>query len=117
MASLVRLTSVVFLTVVCFLPFSTSFAALSSKALSPYVDGLDALNDGRWSDAPQPSHARSISPATIRTSPSPVESPTPWRKIFRARSRIWTAPNVGYARARTGTLDLRGRSHERHHRR
>ncbi len=33
-----------------FCPMS-SFATLSSKALAPYVDGLDALSEGRWSDA------------------------------------------------------------------
>jgi hypothetical protein len=51
MASLARLISAVFVIVACFASASTSFAVLSSKTLSPYVDGLDALNEGRWPDA------------------------------------------------------------------
>ena len=35
----------------CLLGATVAVAALSPKALNPYVEGLDALNEGRWPDA------------------------------------------------------------------
>jgi Flp pilus assembly protein TadD len=49
MTSLFRVTSTVIVAMFCISP--PCFAALTSKALLPYVQGLDALNEGRWSEA------------------------------------------------------------------
>lgn len=49
MTSLFRVTSTVIVAMICLSPPSS--AALTSKALSPYVQGLDALNEGRWLNA------------------------------------------------------------------
>ena len=51
MASSLRLVSILFSAALCLFSAAGSLAAVPSKALSPYVDGLDALNDGRWPDA------------------------------------------------------------------
>jgi Tfp pilus assembly protein PilF len=50
MASFRRFPLAGFLAAVCLLWPALSFA-LSSKSASPYMEGLDALNEGRWSDA------------------------------------------------------------------
>ena len=40
----------IFLTT-CLLSPSVSYSAIPAKATTPYIDGLDALNEGRWPDA------------------------------------------------------------------
>ncbi len=50
MASFRRFPLASFLATACLLWSALSFA-LSSKAAPPYMEGLDALNEGRWSDA------------------------------------------------------------------
>lgn len=50
MASFKRFLPAGFLVATCLLWPAISFA-LSPNAASPYVEGLDALNEGRWSDA------------------------------------------------------------------
>lgn len=51
MASFISFTSASLLALACLLSPGSAFAALSPQALTPYADGLDALNEGRWSDA------------------------------------------------------------------
>ena len=51
MATFLRFRFTFFLTTICLLSTTVAGAALSSKALTPYVEGLDALNEGRWPDA------------------------------------------------------------------
>lgn len=52
MATFLRFRLTLFLTTtICLLSTTVAGAALSSKALTPYVEGLDALNEGRWPDA------------------------------------------------------------------
>ena len=50
MASFIRFPLASFLATACLLWSALSFA-LSSKAAPPYMEGLDALNEGRWPDA------------------------------------------------------------------
>lgn len=51
MAPLLCIRFILFLAVFCLLGAPISAAAVPSKSLTPYIEGLDALNEGRWSDA------------------------------------------------------------------
>lgn len=51
MISLFRFTWAVILTTICLSISTFSYASLSAKAISPYAEGLDALNEGRWPNA------------------------------------------------------------------
>ncbi len=51
MASCLRFRLTILLITLCWLSPPLGRATLSSKALTPYVEGLDALNESRWPDA------------------------------------------------------------------
>lgn len=51
MAPLLRIRLILLLAVYCLLGAPIFAAAVPSKSLTPYIEGLDALNEGRWSNA------------------------------------------------------------------
>ncbi|MCW5798407.1 MAG: tetratricopeptide repeat protein [Nitrospira sp.] len=51
MAPILCIRFTILLTVLCLLGAPVPVAALPSKSLPPYLEGLDALNEGRWPDA------------------------------------------------------------------
>ena len=51
MARLLTIRFAIFLTACYLLHAPVTAAALSSKSLTPYIEGLDALNEGRWAAA------------------------------------------------------------------